>query len=130
MTEKCWRCQRLEQRVRELETALEHSIYIDPAIASKFQEAFALTPTEAAVLSAFWRAKGQQTLTSIDLDTLVPAFGRQSNRNDPEFRTTNVMKVYVCRLRKKLGYGILSTVTGAGWRLTLAGRDKLATALA
>jgi DNA-binding response OmpR family regulator len=69
-----------------------------------------LTRGESAVLTALLAAR-PRSLDRYSLDAAVPA------RDHARDRDVRIVDVLICRLRKKLGPGVIETTPGWGWRI-------------
>lgn len=116
------RVEYLQDRVAELEDLLAHSVYARPHDVVVFQRIWRLTPTQAYLLSALYRAKGP--CSTIDLDAVIPA-PLKARRRDPEFRESNTINVFLCRLRERFGKDFIITSPGFGWSLSPQARQVL-----
>jgi DNA-binding response OmpR family regulator len=88
----------------------------------KLRVALQLAPAEAAVLAAMY-VRGGRVLRKFEIDDVVPPTDHVVERD------TNIITVWVCRLRKKLGEESIRLVRGEGYCLTPIGIDRTRTAL-
>lgn len=78
-----------------------------------------LTRGEAAALMALLAAR-PRSLDRYHLDAAVPA------RDHARDRDVRIVDVLICRLRKKLGPGVIETTPGLGWRISPAWKGPVA----
>lgn len=71
---------------------------------------YRLTPGEAAVLLKLAGAKGR-VVDRLTIEAAVPARDHVADRNP------KIVDVLICRLRKKIGPGVVQTVERMGWRI-------------
>jgi DNA-binding response OmpR family regulator len=104
------RIEELEAEVHYLRSELRRLHEADRALSLRAE--FGVGPTEAAILLAFWAAKGR-ILTAEHIYSYLPL-----SRWDGDLLP---VRVYVCKLRKKVGADCILTVKGQGYCLTLRG---------
>lgn len=97
----------------------EFGMIADEKALSRVQEAFDLAPTAARYLVVLRQANGRP-LSRWWLDDEVPS---------KQGRDSNATSVYVCILRRALGYGAIETHWGRGYALTPEGIAKVDAAL-
>ena len=110
----------LEEKVAYLEAELGLSDSIQ--LEMKMRSAFALMPTDAKVLATFYSARAGRPLTREHLDDIISTFSCREHE-------TKVVEVYICRIRKILGYASIENIWGRGYRLSPEGREKVSSAI-
>lgn len=103
----------------------EVGLHIERRARIQFQSAFKLTVSEASVLSVLYSAKGRIVPHSTIFDALYcsrsdggPAYGHE------------ILKVYVLKMRHKIGGDAISTSWGVGYSLSPQGIELCEKALA
>lgn len=82
-------------------------------IYTALRKALRMTPVETRLLMALHNAGGAP-MTAWDLEPMAPSQSRKP-------RGSNVMAVYVCRIRKAIGNAAIERVWNKGWALTPVG---------
>lgn len=77
-----------------------------------FRRRWKLTPYEASLLDALYSRAGRLMTRDLLMTKLYP------DGDEPEIHIVNV---FLCRLRRKVGPGLIETDWGHGYRLTPAG---------
>lgn len=114
----CVRCEELAGELAYLRSELGLRATADE-IAS-LRAAFGLSVGQARVTLLLAKASG--SVTKAQIEEAVP-------RRDEDLRCSTAPKVYICRIRHKLGQDTIANVWGAGYSLTPAGRAKIAAAM-
>ncbi len=115
----CAHCEELAEEVAYLKTELAFVVAKDFRVS--LREKLGLETSEAAVVEALYAAKGRV----VDHSTLMDALPTE---NDD--RHHNIIKVYVCRIRSKIGRNAIRTVYSEGYGLTPEGLQTIAAVLA
>ena len=115
----CARCRELEDRVATLEDQL--GIERERVEKRILLAAFGLTQTEVWYLLALWRAKGRV----VDPYWLLDNRPIRSLDEDKQSNPLNVVRVYMFKLRRKLGSECFESLRDEGYRLTPAGLAKV-----
>ena len=101
----------LEQEVYRLRHEL--SLMREERIFTALRKQFRLTPVETRFLMALYDAKGEP-LTSWALENISPSPSGLA-------RASNVVAVFISRLRTRIGRTTIDTVWGKGWTMTPVG---------
>lgn len=117
----CIRCDELEEEVAWLRSEL--GIQTELTVKSGLARSLGLSPGELSVVLALYRANGRVVPSSFIEETIPSTWGRAGDRCD------RLVAVYVCRIRKALGAGVIETVCLMGYQLTSAGREIIRGAL-
>jgi DNA-binding response OmpR family regulator len=88
---------------------------------TSLRRAFALAPTETRFLLALYEARGR-TLSKWIFDEKVPPVTGQD-------RQSNVVAVYICRIRHAIGRGAVKSEWGRGYYLTPEGAETVSRAI-
>lgn len=112
MSAPCPNCARLREEIAQLRRELAYEVDLERV--EEVRVGFEISPQEAQVLMGLYHAKGRALSHDQMLDT-VPA------RGGLERESGKIPAVYVSRLRRRLGEGIINTVWGRGYRLTPEG---------
>ena len=115
----CERCLELAERVAWLEAEL--GLQKDRDEAKILMDAFSLTETEVWFLRVLYRARGR----IVDRYWLLDNRPIQSLDEEKESSPLNVVRVYVSKLRNKLGHGCIMTARDQGYALTADGLARL-----
>jgi len=107
----------LEERVAELEERVaylesELGLAQNTARESLFRQAFGLTGQEARLVMALYDVKGR-ILSKYQLEDAIQRVAGGT--------ALKIADVYVCRVRKRMGYDAIETVWGLGYKLTPKG---------
>jgi DNA-binding response OmpR family regulator len=107
----CERCAELEERVAWLESEL--GIRDDAELGEHLRQRMGLTPAEGHMLMRLYLAHGK-IVTTAQLEDAIPPFDPTAPRD------SNVVRVYVSRLRRKLGIGrgAIKSAWGRGYSLS------------
>lgn len=106
----CDRCTELEEEVAWLRSEL--GIRADAEQGNRLRSAFSVTPGEAAVLMRLYAAGGR-LVTLSQLCQAAPSMDEAGERDD-----LRIMRVYVSRIRKKMGVGAILLAYGRGYSLS------------
>lgn len=82
--------------------------------------ALGMTPAEASILAALYAAKGRVVNRFVLFDNLP---------NENDFRSPQIISVYVSRIRSAIGKGCIRCVWGDGYGLTPAGMEFVSAAI-
>ena len=115
----CARCRELEDRIAILEDEL--GMERERVQKRILLAAFGLTQTEVWFLLALWRARGRFVSPYWLLDNRPV----RSLDEDKQSNPLNVVRVYVFKLRRKVGAECFETMRDEGYRLTPEGMAKL-----
>lgn len=118
----CDRCARLEERVAGLEDEVaylrsEMGLSVSATRVGLVRAALKLRPGCCKMLLAMFDAKGRV----LNRFQLAEAHAHPNGGD-----TLRAVNVHMCLIRKRLGQESIEGVWGVGYRLTDAGRDKLA----
>jgi len=116
---ECARCRELEERVADLEDQL--GIERERVEKRVLLAAFGLTQTEVWYLLALWRARGRV----VDPYWLLDNRPIRSLDEDKQSNPLNVVRVYMFKLRRKVGTECFASMRDEGYRLTPAGLAKI-----
>lgn len=116
---ECARCWALEERVADLEDQL--GIERERVEKRVLLAAFGLTQTEVWYLLALWRAKGRV----VDPYWLLDNRPIRSLDEDKQSNPLNVVRVYMFKLRRKVGAECFESMRDEGYMLTPAGLAKI-----
>jgi DNA-binding response OmpR family regulator len=119
----CVRCVELEDRIAILEEMLGvNREEIETAVLSK---AFGLSQKEAWFLLALWRAAGRVLSLWWLLDNRPKRLSEEDGTETPQ----NLVRVYIHKLRRKVGHDCVETIKNHGYRLTPAGMARIQKAI-
>lgn len=125
----CVDCLKRDQRIAELEAALEGAVYVLDSEALKVQSALPLSPQQAVVVTMLWRAGNVFLSWAVISEALPTPRERPQNKNlirqriDPDFRSAGFGTSLVRQTRRKVGQDFIETKVNAGYRLSPAARD-------
>lgn len=108
----CARCEELEEENRALRRELSYEL--DRSKLDRLRSSLGMSPCELSVLWSLYSANGR-VVSPAALDALIPA------EENPD-RDLQVFKVWVNRIRKRLGAKAIETHWGRGYSLTDLGR--------
>ena len=109
----------LEEEVAYLRGELNEAA--SERIFASLRRAFGLAPTETRFLIALYEARGR-TLSHWIFDEKVPPVTGQDRRS-------NVVAVYIWRIRQALGRGAVKSEWGRGYYLTAEGTETVSRAI-
>lgn len=111
------------EELRQEVTHLRHELSLmrEERLFTALRKAFRLTPVETRFLMALYDAKGEP-LTAWALENLSPSPSGLE-------RASNVVAVFISRLRGSIGRTAIDTVWNRGWALTPVGIVKVDKAL-
>lgn len=122
----CPECAKLKARIDVLQGLLSNmELMLQEPTADcdrALREAFGLTPNEVSILMMLYRAKGR----CVGHVNLIDARVKDHIRSSLGFE---VLKVYIVRIRKKLGKDAVATNWGKGYSITPEGITKVKAAL-
>lgn len=114
----CSRCEDLKEEIAYLKSELGMALTKDERVS--FRTNLGMDTAEAAIVAALYTAKGRLVETYALSDVLP-------TENDD--RSTNIIKVYICRIRRKIGKDAIRTVYSEGYGLTPVGLQRVAAAI-
>ena len=117
----CDRCEILEAEIYDLKRL--YRLDEDALMVGKLKSALHLSKAEARLLYRYYLSPGK-TLASSAVWGIM--YGDRID-GGPE---PKIIGVYICKIRKKIGFDSIKTVSGIGYELTPEGRAKLDEALA
>lgn len=82
------------------------------------RSAYNFTPTETRLVQALYESDRVLSVCGV-MDLL---YGERGADQEPE---TKIVQVFVCKIRRKMGFDAIRNVWGRGYGLTEAGRDAL-----
>lgn len=118
----CDHCETLQEEIVYLQSELGLREGLDHVEAIRI--AFHVPPAVARLILCLYRAKGKPVTYLQALDT-IPA----RDADDEDDRNPHIVNVYVSRIRKAMGPGIVRTIWATGYQLTPAGLDVVGLAL-
>lgn len=113
-----FRVQQLEEENAFLKRQL--GIETDREVVRKLADALSLTRYEARALALLYAKNG-----TVSRDGIMDAM--YAGDNEPNIK---IVDIWVCKLRRKLGDGIIHSLWGLGYQLTPEGRSMCLQALA
>jgi DNA-binding response OmpR family regulator len=116
----CDRCEELQERVAWLESEL--GIRDDGEKVDRLRRAFRVRPAEIRLLLRLYRAGGHL----VTHDQLLDAIPASDHARD---RDSNIVRVYVNRLRGGLGQDAILRCYGLGYQLTEVGLARVSAAM-
>lgn len=108
-----------DQRAEIEQLKIDNGFFITETPIAKLRAAFSLTHQEAWLFHAIHN-RGARGLTHEQAITHMPATA------DPLDRFYKQISVQVCRIRAKAGPDVIETLWAQGYRITPAGRAKIA----
>lgn len=117
----CARCDVLEEEIAYLRSEL--GLQTELTMKRGLSRSLGLSPGELSLALALYRAKGR-VVTSSFLEEILP-----DPRGNAGERTLKLVQVYVCRLRRTLGFDAIDTIWGQGYQLMPKGREIIREAL-
>lgn len=114
----CPTCEKLKERIRDLELQIG---YADTESHAKLTLAYGITPNEAGILMHLYHAKGRPRRSDF-------LHANRVHQRTDDTQTNHDVKVYISRMRKKLGADIITT-TMVGYLLSASGRELVDRAL-
>lgn len=112
----CAHCEELREEIRFLKR--ERDIEREKAFVDRLKVHLRITPGDALVLAALYRANGR-CLSIAHLDEVVPHLSAGDDRNMKH------VDIRVSRIRKALGKASVENVRGSGYFLTALGRLQI-----
>jgi DNA-binding response OmpR family regulator len=119
----CERCEELQEEVAYLRNELGLQVTASEVYA--VTTALSIRPQAARLAIAMYRAGGR-LMTNMQMFEAIPQVLGEKFNDD---RSTKLVDVQVCNLRKAMGADAIATVWGKGRALTPAGRARIAAIL-